>query len=499
MSVTLASGNSYVTGGHVVPSTRQARIAIAALGAALLIAASPVPAHADTPQVWLDSDVGASAIAVGSAGKTVPVWYRAGGESGAVLPAIVRVRIDASAAKSLTVGLAGPIPGCAQAAAVITCSRPADVLYTPAGDLRVTLKPALGAKAGDVATISLTTTADGIAPSVENRDITLSAPGPDLQVGRLQTTGAPGGTAQGRPTIRNTGDRTATTILLSLGTGSYSTFTTRHRNCHYQHDDYGFEYAVCLLEKINLKPGEALTFAEGTPLKLTISPNVPGQLRINRYDPPRQPYSTYASYYVDVFDTKPVDERLAWPLGTGPALSFQRTAAPKKAALAASAVDPSDDWANLGITVTPNNPTDMAAAGASIGGRVGDVVSLKVGIANNGPADVVATPDGKGGDAADPYNAGLRFTVPSGVKVVEVIPPPGFLYQNWYEQPLSTGTSYLVLPFSLKHGERYTIEFKVRITSAAPSYGTVVAQGGTSDPRPSDNSASVSVNCPSSR
>ncbi len=478
-----------------MPLIRHARIPIAVLAATLLSATLATPARADTPQAFLDSDFGASAIAVGSAGKTVPVWYRAGGATGAVLPATVRLRIDASAAQAVTLQLATPSPGCTQAGAVISCARPTDVFYTPAGDLQVVLRPAPGAKAGDVATITLTTTADGLETSVENHDVTVSAPGPDLQVNRLQTTGAPGGTAQGRPTIRNAGDRKARTILLSLSTGSYATFTTRYRNCHYKRDDYGFEYAVCLLQDVDLKPGEALTFAERTPLGLTISPNVPGQLRITRYDPPRQPYSTYVAYSVDVFDTVPTDDRLAWPVGTGPALTFDRTGASVSTRTSALAVDPSDDWGNLSVTVTPNNPTDMTAVGAAIRGQVGDLVSLKVGIVNNGPADVQATPDAKGGDPTDPYNAGLRFTVPAGVQVVDVLPPPGFLYQAWYEQSTPAGPSYLVLPFSLKNGERYTIEFTVRIMSARPSRGTVVAQGGTFDPRTSDNTAIVSVNC----
>jgi hypothetical protein len=218
---------------------------------------------------------------------------------------------------------------------------------------------------------------------------------------------------------------------------------------------------------------------------------------MNRYDPPGQPFYTYAAYRVDSFDARPVDERLSWPLGGGPALTFDRVR--PRSALAApepNDVDDRNNYATMLVTVAPDNPTDMAAHGASVHGRVGDVVSLKVGVTNQGPAYVSATPEGKGGDPTDPYNAGFRLVLPPTVDVVDVIQPPGYPYQNWYAETTPAGRSYLVLPFSLADGAHYDVEFRVRITSAAASTGTITAQGGVFDPHHADDTAAVWVNHP---
>ncbi|MCW2503918.1 MAG: LPXTG-motif cell wall anchor protein [Actinomycetia bacterium] len=476
-----------------MPTVRaQARLAILATVAALAAAALPSPAQADDPQVWFDSDFGASAIAAGSAGKSVPVWYQATAAGGATTPATITARIDASQAPALVVKLESG-SGCSAAAAVITCTRIPSAGFAPDGDLRVLLTPARGATAGQSGEITITVSAAGVDPYPRTFPVAVTAPGPDLQLNQFRSTAAPGSTATVRPTIRNNGDRPAKTVLFTMTSGSYSTFPVKWRNCHYQHVDYGWDNAVCLLDAVNLKPCESLTFSAATPLALKIAGNVPAVLRPTRYDPANAPYFTYVGYRVDAFDGTPTDDRLAWPTGTGPALTFDRTTQCRRAATAQE-TDPRDDYGMAGYTITPPNPTDMAATAAAITGKPGDVVSLKLSITNQGPAAVAATPDMKGGDLKDPYNAALRFTVPSGAQVTDVIPPAGIIYQNWYEEIAGSQHTYVVLPFSLADGVKYTVEFTLKITSAAPSTGSVTAQGGLNDPARSNNTAAVTLN-----
>jgi hypothetical protein len=443
-------------------------------------------------EVWLSSSFGASAVSVGSAGKSVPVWYSATPSGGAQLPATVRATIDTSASRALLVELGQPSPGCHPSGKTIVCERTPDGRFVQNGDLRLRLAPAPGAAVGDQAEITITVTAPGAETNVQTFDLTLSAAGPDLQVDSSDQTLAPGGTTSTRPSIRNSGSQAAPTVLVSLYSGSYTRFPVHYRNCHYRTDDYGFEDGVCLLNNIHLAPGETLTPSRYTPLPIQVKSNVPGQYRPTRYDPPGQPYSTYLSYSVDAFDAAPVDERLSWPLGNGPTLKWQRTTTAAVATLAAEA-DPRDNYGQIAITVSPNNPTDIAAKGTAVTGRVGDIVSATVGIRNNGPAAVSATPELKGGDPADPYNAGLRFTPPKNTEVTEVVLPPGYYYQDWYEQTTSAGKTYLVLPYSLAHGAEYQVQFKLRITAAGTGQGTVVGQGGTSDPVSTNNTSPVSV------
>jgi hypothetical protein len=464
------------------------------LAAALAGAVLSAPVHAAEPDVWLDSDLAASAVAAASAGKTVPVWYRAMALGGAPAPRTVTAVIDPSQAKAVTLTLAGPTPGCSVARAVITCERPATETFNPDGDLRVRLTAAPGAQPGDQGDIAITTFAAGAQPSTRTFPVTVTAPGPDLSVGRVNLTGKPGGTVTTRPVIRNNGSQTAKTIVLTVNGGSFVAFTAKHRNCHYRHDDYGFDSAVCVLENVNLAPCQTLTYSAATPLGVRIGRNIPGQLRITRNDPPGQHYTTYASYSVDAFDAVPTDdERLSWPLGDGPALTFDRATGCHPTALTQDA-DPRDDWGIANILITPDNPTDMAASGTTVRGRPGDVVTFSLGIANQGPADVSATPDAKGGDLKDPYNAGFRFTVPAGLEILEVTQPNGFGYQNWYEETVAGVKNYVVVAFSLPGGAQYATTFTARITSSAPAAGTVTAQGGVRDPHRADNVAQVLLN-----
>jgi hypothetical protein len=475
---------------------RPALLSATAISAATLtaLATATVPAYADDDAVWLGSSFGASAIAVGSAGKSVPVWYSATAGGNATLPPTVSATIDTSASQAVQISLSSYAPGCTQAGTLITCQRATQDYVEPRGDLRLLIRPTAGAAVGDHAQLTITVTAPGVETSVRPVDLTVTEPGVDLQVGNSSSkTTAPGGTATARPWVRNSGDRTAKTVLFAMSGGSYTKFPVHYRNCNYQTDDYGFEKAVCLLKNVRLAPGETLTPASSTPLPLQVKTNVPGQLRINRLDRPGQPYQTYLSYDVAAYDTTPVDDRLSWPAGNGPNLVWQRSTAPAAAKLTNNTVDSWDDWGSMNVTVSPNNPTDTAASGITLQGHVGDLVTAPVGIRNYGPAAISATPEAKGGDAADPYNAGLRFVPPANTEVVDVTLPDGYYYQDWREQDTATGKSYLVLPYSLADGADYQVKFTLRIIKAGTGTGTVTSQGGVHDPASANNVANVTV------
>ncbi|MGX6606143.1 hypothetical protein ACWKSP_29060 [Micromonosporaceae bacterium Da 78-11] len=473
-------------------SSAVAAIAISALTTAV-VATSATPAHAAEGEVWLDSSFGASAIAIGSAGKSVPVWYRATATGDAALPPTVRAIITTPANQAVQVHLGEPSPGCWEASFGITCERTPDDHVDVAGDLRLQLTPAPGAAVGDHAQVTIEVSAPRVPTSLRTYDVTVTGSGADLQVSSALKTVAPGGMAMTRPTIRNTGDRTAKTVLFAMSNGSYSTFPVHYRNCRYRTDDYGYERAVCLLEDVRLAPGESLTPSSRTPLALRVKTNVPGQLRINRMDAAGKPYQTFLSYDVASLDTQPTDERLSWPLGNGPELKWNRSTASATTSSRSAVADLSDDWGQLLVTVSPNNPSDLSSSGVTLSGRVGDLITVPVGIRNYGPAAISATPEAKGGDASDPYNAGLRFTPPPNTEVVDVTLPPGHLYQDWYEETTTAGKTYLVLPFSLPETEDYQAKFTLRITKAGTGTGKVVGQGGVADPNPANNISPVTV------
>jgi hypothetical protein len=157
-----------------------ARLTGTASAVALALTGLSGPASAQEPEIWLDSYVGASAVTIGSTGKTVPVWYRATAVGGAVLPKTITARIDSSAASNVRIGLAQPAPGCAASGTTVTCQRTPGDTFAPDGDLRIVVRAASGAKAGDTGELRITVTADDTEPSLRIFPITVAAPGPDL-------------------------------------------------------------------------------------------------------------------------------------------------------------------------------------------------------------------------------------------------------------------------------------------------------------------------------
>ncbi|GAA0945086.1 hypothetical protein [Virgisporangium aurantiacum] len=461
---------------------RLIRAAAALTVTVLVLAGLPRPALAAETYVGTSSYLGAQALAIGTAGKSVPVYYNAYSVGGATLPADVTVKVDTTKSPGIIEAkLAAQVPGCSATSGVFTCTKSTGSGSGPDGDFNLVFTAGSTAKVGDVASVAVTVTATGARTSEQTYQLRIAEPGPDLRARDFTNASTPGGTVTFRPEFRNQGDRPAETLVVGFATDRFAALTDRFSNCHYAPEGTN-PAAVCVVDALNLEPGEVATSAVAVSAKVTA--DVPGQ--------------TFVAYRADVIaNGTDLDEPWEqWPLGTGPALGFQRQPVGQQAATAD--VDYTDNQGNVRIT-TPANPSDVAAQGATAKGKVGDTVSVKVGLTNKGPAFINGVSDGETSNPENPYNAAFVVTFPAGVQVTGIQVPAGDgnychgVVDGKVDETMNqVGRSvYRCMRWAMAVNETYTVTFTVKITGAVSTAGSVVARGGSSDPDTANNTAKV--------
>lgn len=463
--------------------TRTAAALLVTVVAAMAgLAGLPRPAIAAEPRVGLVAFFDARAVAIGTAGKEVPIRYGAYSVDGATLPDTVTVKVDASqAADAISTRVAEETAGCTTAGAVFTCTKDGDAGSDIDGDLSLVFTAASGAKAGDTGQIKITVSAPDVQAQEKTYDLVVSEPGPDLRAADFAKTSTPGGTLTFTPTFRNQGDRPAETIVLSFGADQFSELTDRFGNCHYAPDPTTL-VAVCVFKELNLEPGQAITTT--APVTVKVTSDVPAR--------------TFSYYRAEVWANvdNPTGDWSEWPLGNGADLAWKPVEGGAQAS--SSDVDMQDNQGNVLVT-TPANPSDVVGNGATVTGKVGDTVTAKVGLTNKGPGFIDGVPDSEGSNPENPYNAAFVVTFPSGVEVTKVENPQGDgiychgktgdTYDTTTNQP--GRLVYRCMKWTLAVNETHTVTFTLKITSSVTAAGSVVARGGSSDPVTANNTAEV--------
>jgi hypothetical protein len=462
---------------------RLARVAAALVVTAVALLGLPRPALADDKYVGLTAALGAQSLALGTAGKKVPVWYGAYSVRGATLPDTVTVKVDVSAAATVvSARIADPKPaGCSGSNGVFTCTKKADQLSDVQGDLVLVFTAAAGAKVGDRAAVKLTISASGVDTKTLSQELTISQPGPDLSAGDFTRSTTPGGTVTFHPTFVNQGDRRAETLVLSLYAEPFAEFTDRFSNCRYAPDASAYPDAVCVFPNLDVEPGQTIKTAGA--LSAKVAGDIPGR--------------TFVSYLADVYanGTTVNAPWNQWPAGTGAALGWERTQTTAKDTT--SDIDSLDNQGSVRITAP--NPSDVVANGASVTGKVGDTVQVKVGLTNKGPAAINGISDSETSDPENPYNAATVVTFPTGVEVTKVEVPEGDgqychgkVGTAYDEEKNKPGRSvYRCMKWQLAVNETHTVTFTVKITGSVTAAGSVVARGGSSDPATANNTAKI--------
>lgn len=463
-------------------ANRFIRTAIALTVSVVAVAGLPRPALAAETYVGTFSHLGAQALAIGTAGKSVAVHYNAYSVGGATLPNDVTVKVDTTRSPGvITAKLADQVPGCSEASGVFTCTKSTSVVSGPDGDFNLVVTAGSTAKVGDVASIAVTVTATGARTSEQTYQLRISEPGPDLRARDFAKTTTPGGTVTFNPEFRNQGDRRAETLVVAFATDRFSALTDRFSNCHYAPEGAS-PAAVCVVDAVNLEPGEVAASAVAVSAKVTA--DIPGQ--------------TFVSYRAEVVANGTVVDQpwKQWPLGTGAPLGFERRQVGTQDTT--TDVDSTDNQGDVLIT-TPANPSDVVAQGATAKGKVGDTVSVKVGLTNKGPAFINGVSDSETSNPENPYNAAFVVTFPAGVQVTGIQVPAGdgnychgVVDGKVDETKNQVGRSvYRCMRWAMAVNETYTVTFTVKITGAVSTAGSVVARGGSSDPNTANNTAKV--------
>jgi hypothetical protein len=461
---------------------RLIRAATALTVTVVAVAGLPRPALAAETYVGTFSHLGAQALAIGTAGKSVPVHYNAYSVGGATLPSDVTVKVDTTRSPGvITAKFADQVPGCSEEGGVFTCTKSTGFVSGPDGDFNLVFTAGSTAKVGDVASIAVTVTATGARTSEQTYQLRIAEPGPDLRARDFARTSTPGGTVTFKPEFRNQGDRPAETLVIGFATDRFASLVDSFGNCHYAPEGASVA-AVCVVEDLNLEPGEVATSAVAVSAKITA--DVPGQ--------------TFVSYRAEVVANDTVIDQpwKQWPLGNGAPLGFQREPVGQQATTAD--VDATDNQGDVLIT-TPANPSDVVAQGATAKGKVGDTVSVKVGLTNKGPAFINGVSDSETSNPENPYNAAFVVTFPAGVQVTGIQVPAGdgnychgVVDGKVDESMNQVGRSvYRCMRWAMAVNETYTVTFTVKITGAVSTAGSVVARGGSSDPNTANNTAKV--------
>ena len=422
-------------------------------------------------------------VAIGSAGKTVPVRYGAYSIDGATLPATVTVKVDPSeAADAVSTRLADGARGCTTAGAVFTCTKQTGAAVGPEGDFALVFTAASGAEAGDTGRITITVSAPDAESTEETYDLVVTDPGPDLMAFDTTQTSTPGGAVTFRPMLRNQGDRAAETVVLTFGVDRFSELDDRFSNCHYAPEPATVA-AVCVFRNLNIEPGRAVVAGD---VRVNVTSDVPAR--------------TFAYYRAEVWADadNPTGGWSEWPLGNGAALEWLAVVDNDGAQAASSDVDMQDNQGNILVT-TPANPSDVVGNGATVTGKVGDTVTAKVGLTNKGPGHIAGVSDSEGADPENPYNAAFVVTFPSGVEVTKVENPEGDgIYCHGRsgdtfdtEKNQAGRLVYRCMKWALAVNETHTVTFTLKITSTVTTAGSVVARGGSSDPVTANNTAEV--------
>jgi hypothetical protein len=423
------------------------RLSVVAAVTAVPVLAGAVPAQADPPE-----------LAMVLPGVTIPV-----GETGTrVTPRVTTTAKHVLARNTTTYDLNGP--GELSLPAGTDCERPGPkkIICTTAGRTLhvdyINQLPTVIVKAAepsaDTGELTVTLTADGI-PAVTATSRVRTAEIVDLAAGDSGYGSVPfGGLVDVPVEVRNEGDRVAHGAAVLFAYDSLYQFKsgTTFSNCSYKGD----LPVSCVFD-------QELAVGRSYRAKL------PYRVRPDAYSP-SEGYQFFQHLWLTPAELEDMGT-LGTP-GTGGKLTLGELA--KTLADPQADPDKTNNTAYVTMAITgPKRWIDLQGVGDRVGGRKGDVVTVKVGFRNLGPAVY---------DAYDPVHS--TFNVPPGTTVVGDIPwlcaspdEDGGVDTGTLGQPGAPFYRCSADPVLLV-GESHTFEFHLRIDKVIPNAkGTFIAGG----------------------
>ncbi|MGH3737775.1 MAG: hypothetical protein ACRDT6_19505 [Micromonosporaceae bacterium] len=322
-----------------------------------------------------------------------------------------------------------------------------------------------GTPLGEAGTVTVEVRAD--TPDVNQEDNTavtgvrLVAKGTELVALGEDLLGVEPGTVRSLEFgVLNSGTTTAKDLVVLIQLPVYLSFDDRYDNCVYRDE----RTAECRFDG-EIPPYHVWTPSAQTPITVSLHPNAPGPVRL--------------WMQIEVQDVGQVDEV------SGHVVKGQVTGA--SAALLADP-DRRDSRLTLKVTTTPQR-ADLAAIGATVTGKVGDALPVKVGVRNHGPNDFLP-------QSSNPYYAMFRMARPHGTLVTKA---PYSCFSvidgervDWDNPGAPGGFEYRCFD-PVPAGETVWYEFELTIISARTDGGEVDFDGLEGDERPGNDSAPLVV------
>lgn len=436
----------------------QFRRSLAVIVGAVVAAATASPAHGepgDEPYLSVSMEYDIVIGAEGAPGKAFPLWVEG---RAAVHPTLT---IDFSDVAGFAT-VAAADEACQLAGTTITCDLPDSPTFTRIIPLR--FRPAAGAAAGESGTVRYAVSADNVA-AIENSATLTVRHGVDLVtiLDEELPTMKPGDRLRAPVEFQNLGNQAAASVEL-MAFFSPGVIPDRYANCEYTDPspESPFTVATCRLRGPFAPDADTVYRLAG--FGTTIAPDALDDETVDLWlSPVESPYPAGAL-----------------PTSEGGS-ELVVTAVP--ATVAASEIDDRDNWAGLYVEV--DNEFDLAAIGARVSGRVGDVVTARVGVRNAGAGSLDSSRIG------DPV-AWFTVVVPAGTEAVRVPEVCQAVDEDGGvdPEPGAPGAARYACRnpgYYFRTGDRYQVEFGLRITAPRWTPGAVVLDDYLYPPYDDDN------------
>lgn len=355
---------------------------------------------------------------------------------------------------------AGDPAVCGRAGDTVTCTFPelaVDDWYL--GLSHLGLVPKADAAVGDEGVVKVTISADGATGASDTATVAIGE-GVDLAAEKASNGSAPpGGISIHALGVQNVGSVAAHGAVLIVDTDAPIHATPIFDNCLY---DSGRLRACEFPTELAVDHSYGLTMPFDVRSD-AIAPSI--AVAVFRWATPAE----WAALRTQL-------EKMGEPVGRpGSGKTLALTEKPKADLERADAkqvdVDATNNSTESTITVTGQNPADVAAVGAHASGAVGGAVDVKIGVTNKGPAAITPT------RTYDGY-ASVRFTKPAGTTVISA--PAGCVKITsdwewaWDHEGEPGGDRYLCFPgYELAPGQSVLFAFRLRIDTGALTPGKV--------------------------
>lgn len=309
--------------------------------------------------------------------KRTWIWTRFVPGSAPPVPVPEGARLTIDLADLAGVATATPRDGgwsCRASGATLTCAWTG---YFMQG-MNLDLAPAPGASEGDSGQVRVKFDVPGRGSATGSMTVKIATV-VDLAdaSGEVRVTGAPGDDVTSPVRVRNLGPVAADGAVAFLTRPYRVRFTERFSNCDYSPSFYGrAEFAACRFDAV-VPPGATYEVSPAPPMRITADASAGEALASILWFTPadwavaRQGYEAGGQVFTP---------------GTGPELRLIEVAGQR--AGSQTDVDMTNNWGSVSVEVTGSKTADVAAVPATITGRVGESVTMRLGNHNFGPVSV---------------------------------------------------------------------------------------------------------------